>query len=312
MERFYMTWARSRPNEIAPWAEANQVPLLTNAVHRYSESRDDLLDMWEYDTPHVIDAGGYNVMASYVDRWGNVADDYDGSELMQSEQFYPWTLEQYDDWLARFSHEFEWATVMDYACEERFDSLWSYEDRIEATFENTLRQFSLVEDNRRDYKLLPVLQGREVEEYVDFYERLEDHGIPTDHVGVGTICRLASEKRIVSLEQAIRERIGDTRLHGFGIKLQAYKHGATFESADSQAWVYGASNGKCYVDDGDRLREIPMSDNSMERTVESFKNYYNYVTRIQQGETATDYDSGVTPDMSDEQARQQIIENCNP
>jgi len=69
-EHFYMTYARSRPNELVPWIEEHGVPLLTNAIHRYSEAKERHLDMWEYDTRHVIDAGGYNVMASWVGTGG--------------------------------------------------------------------------------------------------------------------------------------------------------------------------------------------------------------------------------------------------
>ena len=75
------------------------------------------------------------------------------------------------------------------------------------------------------------------------------------------------------------------------MKINAYKLGASFDSADSQAWNYPPTNGRCVIDDGDRLREIEMTDDSLTRTVESFKNYYKYVTRLQQGESAVDYES---------------------
>lgn len=301
-KRFYMTYARSRPSELIPWIERHQVPLLTNAVHRYSDNTNRLLDMWEYDTPHVIDAGGYNVMASWVTQGGDLVDEYDQidvqAELEQQPQpFYPWTVEDYHQWLVEHSNEFEWATVMDYACEDRFNTLWNYESRVESTFYNTIRQYDILQDSGHPYTLLPVLQGRSVDDYVDFYERLEDRGIPTDHVGVGTICRLSSEKRIANLEQKLRERIGDVQLHGFGIKVNAYKYGATFDSADSQAWVYDASNGRVLVNTTDGIRRI-QCDNSLVRTVESFKNYYAHVTELQQGKAAVDvcYDENLSDD----------------
>jgi hypothetical protein len=292
-EYFYMTYARSRPNELVPWIEDNDVPLLTNAIHRWSDAQGALLDMWEYDTRHVIDAGGYNVMASYVTQNGELRSDVTtgdvAAELSQPLPFYPWTVQQYHDWLCEHSDEFAWATVMDYACEERFDKLWSYEDRMDATLDATIQQFDLLDDAGNSYKLLPVLQGRDADEYVSFYEDLVDHGIPTSHLGLGTVCRMSSEKKIVEFEQEIRERTGVDRLHGFGVKIEAFKHGATFESADSQAWVYGPSNGRCSLDAGSKLYEVDMPDHSLERTVESFKNYYSYVTRLQQGTSQIDH-----------------------
>jgi hypothetical protein len=309
-KRFFMTYARSRPNEIVPWAEKHDVPLLTNAIHRWSEAQEDFLDMWEYDTPHVIDAGGYNVMASYVTQHGNLRSEIEPlnvrTQLDTEEPFYPYSVQQYHDWLMNHTEEFEWATVMDYACETRFDELWSYEERIDKTFETTVRQYNLLEDEGHPYKLLPVLQGREIDEYVEFYERLEDHGIPVDHIGLGTVCRLSSEKRIAKFENEIRERTGVDRIHGFGVKVNAFQYGANFDSADSQAWVYKPSNGALVLDDGDRLREIKCDD-SRTRTVESFKNYYAYVTRLQQGESAVDYDSGVTADHTDDEAREVLV-----
>lgn len=311
-QRFYMTYARSRPNELVPWIEQHNVPLLTNAIHRWSDATERLLSMWEYDTPHVIDAGGYNVMASYVTQHGNLRsslsrDDVD-AELDTQMPFYPWDIDTYHEWLLEHQDEFEWATVMDYACEERFDELWSYEDRMQATLDATIRQFNKLEDAGSPYKLLPVLQGRHPDEYVWFYEQLENHGIPTDHVGVGTVCRMSSEKRIVEFEDEIRSRTGVERLHGFGVKIQAFKHGGGFESADSQAWVYGPSNGRCIVDDGNRLRNVQMTDDALTRTVESFKNYYSYVTRLQQGQSAVSYNSGVQSSMSEETARAVLCE----
>lgn len=303
--RFYMTYARSRPNEIVPWVEKHNVPLLTNAIHRWSDSTDRFLPMWEYDTPHVIDAGGYNVMASFVTRSGSLRASVDGEgisqELSTSMPFYPYSIDQYHDWLCENSEEFEWATVMDYACEERFDKLWHYDDRVEATLDATIRHFDKLQDDGKPYKALPVLQGRDVDEYVWFYEQLEDHGIPTDHVGLGTVCRMSSEKRIVDFEERIRERTGVDRLHGFGVKIEAFKHGASFESADSQAWVYKASNGEVYLDAGDRLRSVAVPDCSLTRTVESFKSYYSYVTRLQQGQSAVNYN--IVDQMDDELIR---------
>lgn len=306
-ERFYMTYARSRPNELVPWIEEHNVPLLTNAIHRWSDNTDRFLDMWEYDTPHVIDAGGYNVMASFVTQGGSLRSDATQQdvreELTTNLPFYPYTLDEYHEWLATHSDEFEWATVLDYACEERFDPLWSYEQRRQATLDSTIEQFNKLQDSNASYKLLPVLQGREIDEYVDFYEQLDAHGIPTDHVGIGTVCRMSSEKRIVEFESEIREQTGAERFHGFGVKIEAFKYDAAFESADSQAWVYSPSNGEIVLDDGDRLRTVGCDD-SLTRTVESFKNYYSYVTRLQQGKSAIDYESGVSQTDTEEEACQ--------
>lgn len=293
---FFMTYARSRPSTLVPYIEKNDIPLLTNAVHRWSDAQEDFLSMWEYDTPHVIDAGGYNVQRQWVTErrqvYGEmtaehaqeaVERDPEGhqEELDSGYPFYPWTVQQYHEWLESHADELTWATAMDYACEEKFDPLWSVQERVDATFENTLEQYNL----DPSYQLLPVLQGRSADEYVDFYERLEDHGLPIDYVGLGTVCRLSSEKKIQEMEQEIRDRTDVEYLHGFGVKVAAFKHGAAFDSADSQAWAYYPSNGTAVISDGGSLRKVEMHEThlSLERTTTSFKEYYSHATDLLDG-----------------------------
>jgi hypothetical protein len=312
-EKFYMTYSRDRPNELIPWIEANDVPLLENAMHRWGA--DGFMDMWQYDTEQVIDAGGYNVQSKYADRWGNrrKSDSEITAETESESPFYPWTVEQYHSWLSKWSDTFEWATVMDYACEERFDTLWSVDERVDATIENTIAHY----DMDPDYKVLPVLQGRSIEDYVRSYERLEDAGIPLDHVGLGTVCRLSSTEEIIDFEQQIRDLLDTKVIHGFGVKVDSFERGAKFESADSAAWVYGASNGRIYLleQDGDNLKKIEREeDSSLIRTVESFKSYYAYVTYLKDGESAVETeprvsfkDEYLTTDMTEEQFREEWV-----
>lgn len=292
MSTFYMTYARSRPNELIPWIEENDVPLLTNACYRWSTNTDRFLHMWEYDTEHVVDAGGYNVQADYVDRSGNLTKDVAAvfKTREEAEPFYHFTLEQYHEWLQEHADEFSWATAMDYACEKRFDSLWSVRHRIDATIDNTIRHI----DCEPDYNVLPVLQGRSADDYIYCLEQFEDHGVPTAYVGLGTVCRLSSESKIVELERELRERGVLEKIHGFGVKVAAYKMGAQFESADSQAWVYNPSQGKCSIinrtDNGLRMDTVDMSDGAKTRTIHSFKVYYAYVTSLMEGKPAVDVD----------------------
>lgn len=254
--RFYMTYARTRPNEIVPYAERNNVPMLSNIFHRWSDAQEKLLDIWEYDCPHVIDSGGFNVMANGYNE-------------------FPWSVKEYHQALVDYGR-MEWAACMDYACEERFDDVMTVRERMERTVRNCIAHYDL----DPEYKVLPILQGRCLEDYLWCYEKYREFGIPVEHVGLGTVCRISSSKRIVNLEQNLREKTSIDRIHGFGVKIDALKMGATFDSMDSQAWVWAASNGQVYRDDGTSLVMEPMPDDSKTRTVESFKNYYDYVSRL--------------------------------
>jgi hypothetical protein len=316
---FYMTYARSRPNWIPAIAsgdydirliggeldliQANHsgMPLLTNAMHRWSDAQSTFLDPFEYETRRVLDSGGYNVQAQFVDRDGNLCDECSRSdiraEIDSQVPFFPWSVKEYHDWLCENADSFAWAAVMDYACEDRFNTLWDYEDRVEATVENTIRHFDL---HSGEYELLPVLQGRSADDYVECYDRLLERGIPVQKVGLGTVCRLSSSREIVDLEDELRRRRDFDHIHGFGVKRDSFSRGAGFESADSQAWVWDASHGKENVLRGGSLisREC---DNSLRRTVVSFREYYRFVQSLRTGDT------GLPPLRDDSQATQTTL-----
>lgn len=288
---FYMGYARDYPYETIPYIEENDVPLLTNAIHRWSEAKGRFLHMWEYDTEHVLDSGGYNVQAKYVDRYGNLTEDEATieEELSSEYPFYPWTLDEYHEWLEENAEEVKWAAPMDYACEDRFDVMWGVEERIEHTIENTIEQWH----KDRSYKLLPVLQGTSVDDYVDCANRLQEAGVDISHVGLGTVCRMSSTEEIVRVEREVRERIDAVdEIHGFGVKVGAYKLGASFESGDSASWVDKKMNGKTFTlhrdGDGFRLDEAPMRSDPREASEHSFKVYYAYCTWLKEGEPAVD------------------------
>lgn len=300
---FYMTYARSRPDWIPAIASGDYdvrlsdgevqfidadhegMPLLTNAVHRWSDAQSAFMDPFEYETRRVIDSGGYNVQGRFADRNGTLADEYSRAdvetELGDAAPFFPWSVPKYHRWLIQHSDAFEWAAVMDYACEGRFDTLWPVEDRIEATIENTVRQFERLSG---EYELLPVLQGRSADDYVECYDRLRERGIPVEKVGLGTVCRLSSTQEIIELEAELRERRDFEHVHGFGVKRDSFGRGAGFESADSQAWVWDASHGKEVVLRDGSLLSRPCDD-SLRRTVVSFREYYRYVQTLRTGET---------------------------
>lgn len=299
MSEFFMTYGRSRPKTLVPWIEHHDVPILSNVTRRWSDNTERLLPMWDFDTKHVVDAGGYNVQSRFATDGGSlkVSPQAIQNELQTDAPFYPWTVVEYHEWLSEYADRFTWACAMDYACEERFDALWDVESRMDATIDNTIEHF----EQDPDYAVLPVLQGRCVDDYVESYERLTDHGIPCDRVGLGTICRISSQNEIVETEREVRNRTGVESIHGFGVKVSAYKLGATFETADSAAWVSEAKNGRVYnisrtEDGGLRLdgeemkRPNHRSADSRRRTIHSFQTYYAYVTWLMEGEPAIDVD----------------------
>lgn len=258
---FYMTYDGSNVDEVLPWLERNNIPTMKNASNYWKPKEEEWTSPPDWDSPLIVDCGGYNVQLKYGE--------------------YPWSIESYNDWLNRNSDRVDWAPVMDYACEDRFNDKWHYKERMEATLENTIEQFELEQDG---WKLVPVLQGRNIQDYVRFYDWLSDHGIPTDYVGLGTVCRLSNTRKIVSMENKLRKRTDVDKIHGFGVKIEAYKNGAKFESSDSAAWMYPVSFGDYYSYTGSvskgLVRKELDDDEASIRRLKTMKNYYKYVKDI--------------------------------
>lgn len=282
---FYMTFNRRETDETVAWAEENDVPMMTSANRRWSWATDSFKEPFEYDTRRAFDSGGFNVQsrwvrdrlpenppkltAEHVSRAGS-------PERLSDPPFYPWSIQEYHEWLSGHQDSFEWAAVMDYACEEVFDPLYPLGEKIEQTITNTIEQFNL----DPDYELVPVLQGRTFEDYLHSYDALVSHGIPVEKVGLGTVCRISSSSSIVELERKIRKYMPEIEhIHAFGVKIESFKLGASFESADSAAWVYPAARGRSYVSGGNGMVEVDASevDNP---TFESFRSYYEYASSL--------------------------------
>lgn len=86
----------------------------------------------------------------------------------------------------------------------------------------------------------PVLQGWLLPDYLRHVELYAAAGIDLRQepiVGVGTVCRRQDSTAGVEILRAVT-RAG-IRAHGFGVKLDGLRQGATFlTSADSMAWSY--------------------------------------------------------------------------
>lgn len=258
---FYMTYHYQYPDIILPMCERKNIPMMVNASSRWSDATGRFLDLIHTteSTPLVIDSGGYNVQHNHGE--------------------YPWTVEQYHEWLRNLDRDFEWAAGMDYACEEDFDDIWSVEERRKASLDNLIKHLEL----DPDYKVLPVLQGRTINQWLEYYDWLEDHGIDTSYVGLGTVCRQANSKKIVEIENALRERTNIDKIHGFGVKIEAYKYGASFETADSEAWAYESANGRVGVFTGGGYERFHCDDDVVRKTT-TFLSYYLYVKHLRHHE----------------------------
>lgn len=269
-DTFYMMYNRKYPDHTIPFIENNDVPILTNAKNRWSTAYEDFLPMWKYDTEHVVDAGGFSILQTHGE--------------------YPWSVREYHRWLQDHAEEIEWATVMDFACEEVLSDIGTVEERMDMTIENTVEhaRFS------KRYQMLPVLQGITADQYVESYERLEDRGVDVSHVGLGSVCRRSSSTEIREIVTEVRRRCDIDRLHGFGAKLNAIRMGVNFDSMDSAAWSEYPQNGKVFrpnIVDGEYVggEKVDLGDGEPAKSAcMSFETYYAQATYRIFGEPAVD------------------------
>jgi hypothetical protein len=255
---FYMT-VNSNRKQLQPLVKDGDIPVMRNVMQ--FRASDSLSVRGVYAGRYVLDSGGYTAM-----------DEFCGD--------FPWTVTEYHEWAkAMYADQpFEWVAAMDLACEPAFDDVVSVSERIDRTVENTIALL----DHDPEYPVLPVLQGRTVDSWLACYDRLRDHGIDPDYAGIGTLCRQTSGNDIKKIVRAIRTRTDIDAFHGFGVKATAFKYGAQFETADSQAWSWPLMFGQKYTIDertGD-MKRVGYDDHDAAVHRESFESYYEHVSGL--------------------------------
>lgn len=174
--------------------------------------------------PYAIDSGGFTELSQHG-RWVT-------------------TPSQYVDELLRWSEQRgqpDWAAPQDWMCEP--EMLHRTGLTIERHQHRSIRSvLNLRQALGERVRIIPVLQGWEVDDYLRCVELYSAYGVDLRAeplVGVGTVCRRqdTSQGNLI-----IRTLAGlGLRLHGFGYKTQGLlavqQH---LESADSMAWSYAA------------------------------------------------------------------------
>ena len=133
----------------------------------------------------------------------------------------------------------DWAAPQDWMCEpDMLDKTGlTIKEHQYRTIESYLKLRDLTET-----PVIPVLQGWDLENYLDHIEQYSQAGIDLktmDTVGLGSVCRRQNTKHAESIV-AYLSQLG-LSLHAFGFKLTGLKTtGHLLKSADSMAWSYDA------------------------------------------------------------------------
>lgn len=140
---------------------------------------------------------------------------------------------------------------MDVACEDR-DVLLDIEstkvdpgpvrDRLERSLIQQRRCDSYYKSGDYDFQLVPVVQGRTVDEYEMFMDWMMETGLDQyPYLAIGTVCKRGSPSEIFEVLTKVRRRWPNKDIHLFGATKLIWKQRrfwGLFESSDTKAWTF--------------------------------------------------------------------------
>lgn len=159
------------------------------------------------------------------------------------------TSRQYADSCLRFrdrAGEVDFFSIQDWMCEREVIEKTGLS--IKEHQRRTVQSFFDLKEMEPDLPWMPVLQGWRLDDYLAHADQYRDAGVDLlsfDRVGVGSVCK--RKKLDVAVEVVTTLARRGMKLHGFGLKIDAFKRPdllASLTSADSMAWSYAARKGR--------------------------------------------------------------------
>ena len=202
------------------------LPYLPRVMLSYNMLR-KIKTPWKIEIPFMMDSGAFAVILKYGK--------------------YPFAPDEYASGIEKWHPDVAW--TMDYPCEPSVQKRGDYNPRKaqEMTIDNQIKLLDLNANTQM------VVQGWTVFDYLENLDRIKDHGLLTEHLGIGSVCRRGQNREIARIVRAIRNNVPSwAKLHGFGVKVSVLANtDAKFElySADSMSWAIEAfgkyeNNGK--------------------------------------------------------------------
>lgn len=201
----------------AAWLTRTDVPLFIS--HRTLRDRKNFpraRGQW------ALDSGAFTEISQYG-RWETSVSEYVSA------------VNRYADRIGGL----EWAAPMDWMCEPHIlaKTGLTVREHQRRTVENYLELAC-------HGPFIPVLQGWEIEEYLEHAEMYAEAGVNLHGplVGIGSVCRRGGTTEAIRTVSLLAGQ--GIRLHGFGLKVSAVRALAPFlASSDSMAWSYRARRG---------------------------------------------------------------------
>lgn len=192
-----------------------------------------------------------NVMLNYASYQGqpwesieNLFIDSGGYSFIKGMGEYETSHEDYLEWVANTDADL--FALRDYPCEP--DVLEKHGRTVQEHQNMTTRDhcelMDLYDDMPEFSQPVAVVQGRDVQEYLEHIDDLQDHGVLTKYIGIGSVCGRHAVKEIKPIVKAVDEATPTgTQIHGFGVKIPSLQEREVYDrlaSADSMAYSYTA------------------------------------------------------------------------
>lgn len=178
---------------------------------------------WNGDYKLFIDSGGYHHMITG-------GGDYDTSD----EAYLQYVLK----------HRPHLYALRDYPCEpDLLSNLGrTVEEQQERTVNHHIALLNKVSGHAIADTAVACLQGWTRGQYLDMIDTFRDHGILTDHVAIGSVCRRGKDSEISDIILAVRDALPSRcKIHAFGVKGNVLRYRevvAALDSVDSCAYDY--------------------------------------------------------------------------
>lgn len=195
-----------------------------------------------------------NVMINYATQnnkpWKNIDNlfiDSGGYSFMLGKGEYGTTDRKYLEFIEK--HQPEVFALRDYPCEP--DVLEkngrTVRDHLEATTQKHRNLLGLLPEFDIQGQPVSVIQGWKLGDYLEHLQMLKQQDLLTDYVAIGSVCRRNQDEEIRRIINEIYKRIGDRKLHAFGVKsniLRFRDMQEKLDSADSMAYEHGEQFGQ--------------------------------------------------------------------
>jgi hypothetical protein len=191
---------------------------------------------WDGDHRLFVDCGGYHHMMNGAGEYGDSDEAYLRYLLKHRPHLY---------------------ALRDYPCEPDLLSELgrTVADQQRRTTDHHIALYEQVRGHSLADNAVSVLQGWTPQQYLSHLDDLRDHGLVTDRLAIGSVCRRGADQDIAEVIMRVREAVPDrVGLHAFGVKgsvLRFEEVADALDSVDSAAYDWSESRVPSERSDGE-------------------------------------------------------------